>query len=77
MAGPKPLVPVQENSPLDGIIDFSAGNSEEDHEAQPGLYVKRGDDPLEVSIASEPYPAPLRGGKPTYNVPGNTVSEQE
>jgi len=61
--GPKAPFPVEDNSPLDGIVDFSAGEAEVEHEAQPGLYIKRGDDPVELPITSEPYPAPLRPNK--------------
>ena len=59
----KPMMPIEENSALDGIVDFGAGVVEAEHEGQPGLYRKTGDDPIEVSIDSEPYPAPLRPNK--------------
>lgn len=43
-----------------GIIDFGEGKSREGHEDQPGLKIKQGDTPVEVSTESESYPAPLR-----------------
>lgn len=46
-----------------GILNLGEGEKRPGHENQPGLTVKRGDDPLVLNPPVQPYPAPLMDNK--------------
>lgn len=62
-----------ENGILDLSNDTALDSSNQGYKGQPGLFMKRGHDPIEVDPGSVPYPMEMENDKPKGSPAGEKV----